>query len=152
MSLLQFVVIIAAVVFVLFGIDLYKRKKANILHFLVFLGGGTALVLFAIDNRLLNAFGEYFGVARGADLIVYISIIILFYLFIDGYNKQTRDETNLSKLVSQLAIQQAYDLYSMNIQNQVAKDKKDTDNFLFLIRSYNEAQTIGSVIDDVIKA
>lgn len=92
MSLLQFVVIIAAVVFVLFGIDLYKRKKANILHFLVFLGGGAALVLFAIDNRLLNAFGEYFGVARGADLIVYISIIVLFYLFIDGYNKQTRDE------------------------------------------------------------
>jgi len=56
MSLLQFFIIVAAVVFIIFGIDLYKRKKANILHFLVFLGGGAAIILFAFNNQLLNNF------------------------------------------------------------------------------------------------
>jgi len=40
MSLLQFVIIVAAVLFILFGMDLYKRKKMNVLHFLVFFLGG----------------------------------------------------------------------------------------------------------------
>ena len=57
MSLLQFVIIVSAVVFVLFGLDLYKRKKATILHFLIFFGGGTILVLFAVSTPLLNKFG-----------------------------------------------------------------------------------------------
>lgn len=39
MSLLQFVIIIAAVLFILFGLDLFKRKKMNILHFLIFVLG-----------------------------------------------------------------------------------------------------------------
>ncbi len=140
MSLLQFIIIVSAVVFMLFGIDLYKRKKATILHFLVFLGGGAVLVLFAIDNSLLNTFGSYFGVARGADLLVYISIIVLFYLLIELYNKHTKDASHLSKLVSQLAIQEAYQAY----QNHppVMRKKSNKDMMVFLIRAYNEQETI----------
>lgn len=150
MSLLQFIIIVAAVVFMLFGIDLYKRKKATILHFLVFLGGGTLLVLFAIDNSLLNTFGNYFGVARGADLLVYISIIVLFYLLIELYNKHTKDTSHLSTLVSQLAIQESYQAY----QNHppVMRKKSNKDMMLFLIRAYNEQETIAWVIDEIVAA
>ena len=56
MSLLQFIVIIAAVVFILFGVDLYKRKKMNALHFIIFFFGGGLLILFALDASLLNRF------------------------------------------------------------------------------------------------
>jgi len=56
MSLLQFIIIIAAIVFILFGIDLYKRKKMNILHFIVFLGGGAAVIVFAFNQNILNKF------------------------------------------------------------------------------------------------
>lgn len=150
MSLLQFVIIVAAVIFILFGIDLYKRQKATILHFLVFFGGGATLVLFALDNSLLNKFGSIFGLARGADLIVYISIIVLFYLFIDLYNQHTKDTTNLSGLISELAIQKAYDMY----QNYppIKRKKSNKDMMLFLIRAYNEEQTIEQVIDEIIQA
>ena len=72
MSLFQFIVIVSSFVFVIFGIDLYKRKKMNFLHFLVFFGGGGLVILFAFNVQLLDQFGRYFGVARGVDLFVYM--------------------------------------------------------------------------------
>lgn len=150
MSLLQFIIIVAALVFVLFGVDLYKRKKATLLHFLVFIGGGAVLALFGYDIQLLNKFGTYFGVARGADLIVYASIILLFYFFIDLYNRLTKDMTQLTKLITQQAIDQSRSLYAPHIHTY--KNSKPEDDFVFFIRAYNEAQTIGAVIQDIITA
>lgn len=106
MSLLQFIVIISAVIFVLFGLDLYKRKKMNILHFLVFFFGGGLLIVFALDTQLLNSFGSFFGIARGADLLVYVALILLCYFYISLLNKQTRDTFQLTRLISQTAIKQ----------------------------------------------
>jgi len=150
MSLLQFIIIVAALIFVLFGIDLYKRKKATLLHFLVFIGGGAVLALFGYDIELLNKFGMYFGVTRGADLVVYASIILLFYFFIDLYNRLTKDMTQLSKLVTQQAVDQAWSDHHTQIEKY--KNSKPEDDFVFFIRAYNEAQTIGGVIDAIIKA
>lgn len=150
MSLLQFVIIIAALVFVLFGLDLYKRKKANLLHFLVFIGGGVLLVLFGYNIELLNTFGRYFGVTRGADLIVYASIILLFYFFIDLYNRLTRDITQLSRLVAQWAIDQARSQHREQIHTY--KNSAVEDDFVFFIRAYNEAETIGTVMQDIVTA
>lgn len=104
MSLLQFVVILAAVLFILFGIDLYKRKKMNILHFLVFFIGGGMIVIFGFNQNLLDQFGRFFGVARGADLLVYVSLILLFYFYIDVLNKHTKDKFQLTRLISQDAM------------------------------------------------
>ena len=104
MSLLQFVVIVAAFVFILFGWDFYKRKKMNVLHFVVFFVGGGVVVLFALNQDLLNSFGKFFGIARGADMLVYISLILLFYFYITILNKQTKDVFQLTRLISQIAI------------------------------------------------
>ena len=116
----------------------------------MFVGGGTALVLFALDTNLLNAFGQYFGVARGADLLVYVSIIVLFYMLIELYNKHTKDATHLSSLVSQLAVQDAYTIYKNH--PPVMRKKSNKDMMLFLIRAYNEQETIGAVIDEIVAA
>lgn len=92
----------------------------------------------------------YFGVTRGADLIVYASIILLFYFFIDLYNRLTKDITQLSKLVTQQAVDQSRSTHHMQIEQY--KNNKPEDDFVFLIRAYNEAQTIGTVIENIIKA
>ena len=108
MSLLQFIIIVSAVIFVLFGLDLYKRKKMNILHFLVFFFGGGLLIVFALDTQLLNSFGSFFGIARGADLLVYVALILLCYFYISLLNKQTKDSFQLTRLISQTAIDAGY--------------------------------------------
>ena len=106
MSLLQFIIMLSAVVFILFGLDLYKRKKMNVLHFFVFFVGGGMVVVFSLNQNLLNQFGTYFGVARGADLLVYVSLILLFYFYIEVLNKLTKDKFQLTRLISQTAINQ----------------------------------------------
>lgn len=148
MSLLQFVVIIAAVVFILFGVDLYKRKKMNVLHFIVFFLWGGLIIMFWFNQALLDQFGRFFGIARGADLLVYISIVLLFYFYIDLLNKHTKDRFQLTRLISQDAIWKWYMVNQEVLEQRVNKDVKD--QFVFNVRVYNEGETIGAVIDEII--
>lgn len=150
MSLLQFIIIIAAIVFILFGIDLNKRKKMNILHFIVFIWGGAAVILFAFNQNLLNAFGKVFGIARWADLLVYIAIILLFYFYFELLNQHTKDKYHLTRLVSRQAINECRNTYKEEISKH--KNQNFNDEFIFNIRVYNEETTIGSTIDEIINA
>lgn len=109
------------------------------------------VIVFSLNQNLLNQFGTYFGVARGADLLVYISLILLFYFYIESLNKLTKDKFQLTKLISQTAINQWY----MESKNQIASrhnsDRKD--DFIFNIRVYNEeAEVVSRVIDEIIDA
>ena len=120
----------------------------NILHFLIFFGGAGTIILFALNNDLLNRFGRVFGLARGADVLVYGTLVILAYLYIDLLNKDTKSKFQLTKLISQLAINECRDIYKdrvLSYKNQTSKDE-----FIFNIRAYNEASTLGTAIDEVI--
>jgi len=150
MSLLQFFVIIVAIIFLLFGIDLYKRKKMNILHFFVFSFGATAIIVFALDQTLLNKFWEFFGIARWADLIVYGSLVVLAYFYITLLNSHTKNKHELTRLISQLTINQEFDNEKENILQY--KNKNEKDDFIFNIRVYNEWKVVWKVIDDIIRA
>ncbi len=150
MSLLQFSTIIVAIVFLFFGFDLYKRKKVNALHFFVFLFGSWALTLFALNQELLNKFWDFFGIARGADLIVYWSLVVLAYFYIVLLNHHTKDKQELTRLISQLTINQVYSEEKINIKNY--KNKTDKDEYIFNIRAYNEGAVIWKVIDEIVAA
>lgn len=86
--------------------------------------------------------------ARGADLLVYISLILLFYFYIDLLNKHTKDKFQLTRLISQEAIDKGYMINQSLFHQRVNTDEKD--QFVFNIRVYNEAEVIGSVIDEII--
>lgn len=148
MSLLQFVVILAAVVFILFWLDFYKRKKMNVLHFFVFFIGGGMIIIFALNQSLLDKFGKFFGIASGADLLVYVSLILLFYFFIDLLNKHTKDKFQLTRLISQTAINAWYAQNKDQIDHR--KNTNEKDDFIFNIRMYNEDKAVGKVIDEII--
>ncbi len=151
MSLLQFVVIIAAVIFIFFGLDLYKRRKMNVLHFFVFIVGGGLVVLFGFNQTLLNAFGEFFGIARGADLLVYIALIVLLYFYISILNSHTKDKFQLTRFISQTAIDKGYVENKEKIAHR--KNEWEKDDFIFNIRVYNEeAAVVSKVVDEIIAA
>ena len=130
--------------------DLYKHKKMNVLHFLVFFLGGGMIVIFALNQKLLDQFGQFFGIARGADLLVYISLILLFYFYIDALNKITKDKFQLTRLISQTAINTWYEENKDQIAHRHNTDEKD--DFVFNIRVYNEEKAVGKVIDEIIHA
>lgn len=195
MNLLQLIISIAAVVFAFFGRDLYKRKKANLVHFAVFIWWSIVVFFFIFNQSLLNKFGSLFGIARGADLLVYIAIITLAYFYFELLHYQTKGSANLTRLVSAIAIQNTEDRWQ-NTEGAIARQQEikidgqatwhqpkqstsedqtwlasiptKTDSntqtiplsrndetylshfsFIFLIRAYNEATQIGTVIDEI---
>jgi len=144
MTLFQLVVVIMGFVFLLFAVDLYQRRKFNLLHFLVFFWGTAIIVLFGMRQDLLDQFGQFFGIARGADLIVYLGVISLSYLYLNLVNTESKKVAELTKLVSWLASQwvERNDIIKFSKQKWPA----------FLIRAYNEWTVIQSVLESVLAA
>lgn len=140
MNLFEFIIIVSSFVFVLLGIDLYKRKKFNFFHFLVFIWGGIVITLFALDNNLLNTFGSFFGIARGADLLVYFSIIILFYLVFSLLNKNLRWESRLTILTRAISIGKTH----WNIVDNI--------KIVLIMPAYNEWMAVLPLIKSIINA
>ncbi len=152
MSLLQLIIILTGAIFLLFAIDLYQRKKFNFLHFLVFFWGTWLVVLFVIRQDLLNRFGSFFGGARGADVIVYLAVIFLGYMYFELLNKQTKQQMEVTRISTAYALRE----FELNKWPFIAKLKatpaSEKSKFMFLIRAYNESTMIWSVIDEIVQA
>ena len=125
LSLLQFIIIVASVIFFLFWVDLFKRKKANILHLIVFIWGSFLLILFSLNASALDKFWSFFWIARWADLLVYCAIILLWYFYISLLNTVNRQELKETQIIREVSIRDAqWDLW-----------KADT---VFIIPAYGE--------------
>ena len=136
-NLLQFIIIISAIIFFLFWIDLIKRKKATILHLTVFIWGSLLLVLFSFNMNALNSFWSFFWIARWADLVVYISIIILAYFYISLLNSVNRQDIKQTQIVREISIDNAvWDLW-----------KTET---VFIIPAYGENEAPIKIIWDIL--
>ena len=137
LSLLQFIIIIASVIFFLFWVDLFKRKKANILHLIVFVWGSFFLILFSLNANALDKFGSFFWLARWADLIVYSAIILLAYFYISLLNSVSRQDMKQTQIIREVSIKDAqWDLW-----------KVDT---VFIIPAYGEKDAPIKVIWDIL--
>lgn len=137
LSLLQFIIIITSIIFFLFGIDLFKRKKATLLHLIVFIWGSLLLILFSLNIDALNKFWSFFWLARWADLLVYCAIIILWYFYISLLNKVNRQDLKQTQIIREVSIRDArWDLWS-----------SDT---VFIIPAYNEKDAPIKIVWDIL--
>ena len=137
LSLLQFIIIIASVIFFLFWVDLFKRKKATILHLIVFIWGSCLLILFSFNWAALDKFWSFFGLARWADLLVYCSIILLWYFYIVLLNTISKQDIKQTQIIREVSIRDAkWDLW-----------KTDT---VFIIPAYGEKNTPIKIIWEIL--
>lgn len=153
MSLFQFILIISSFIMVIFAIDAYQRKKLNFLHFFVFFWWAFVIFIFSRNNELLNTFWKYFGIARWADLLVYIAIIMLWLFYFDLLNKLTKSDYKFSKFISNDAINRLTNSQDWEItMKRAGKLTKEKDKYVFLVRCYNEESMVGGVIDSIYNA
>ena len=136
-NLLQFIIIISALIFFLFWIDLFKRKKATILHLIVFIWGSILLTLFSFNINALNSFWSFFWIARWADLVVYIAIIVLAYFYISLLNSVNRQDIKQTQIVREISI------------NNAVWNLWDTDT-AFIIPAYGEKDAPIKIIWEIL--
>ncbi|KKW30984.1 MAG: hypothetical protein UY76_C0069G0003 [Candidatus Uhrbacteria bacterium GW2011_GWA2_52_8d] len=104
MSIIQMLII----VFALFAVTrtvLQFKKGAVSRHWLLFwilfwVGAGTVAVL----PQTADTLARIVGVGRGADVVIYLSLIVIFYLIFRLYVKIEQVESEITRLVRKLAI------------------------------------------------
>lgn len=104
MNLLQAFFIVSGVVLSIVAFDIAKRQKFNALHFLVFAAMGIALLVFTFFPGTLDAMGHIFGIQRGADVLVYVSIIFLLYFVLLLLNKMEKNREDITRLVREISV------------------------------------------------
>jgi len=104
MNLLQAFFIVSGVVISIIAFDIAKKQKFNALHFLVFIGIGIALLVFTFFPNVLDKTGQIFGLQRGADVLVYVSIIFLLYFVLLLLNKSEKNREDITRLVREIGV------------------------------------------------
>lgn len=108
------------------------------MHFIVFFAVGSGLLVFSLFPSVLAGLWKLFWLQRGADLLVYSSIIFIFYFILLLLRKSEENMTHMTELVRELALSNAT---KKEIQWQE----------VFVIPSYNEAVVLEKTINEILK-
>ncbi len=139
MNLLELFFILSGIILLIISFDIAKKQKFNALHFLVFLGIGVGLLIFTFFPGIRDGVGRLFGLARGADALVYGAIIFLVYFVLLLLGKVVENRENLTKIIRE---------YSLDASKQKIIEWEE----VFLIRAFNEGQIIKPVIQEILDA
>ncbi|NUJ98134.1 DUF2304 family protein [Candidatus Gracilibacteria bacterium] len=138
MNLLELFFTVSGIVIFILGLDIARRQKFNALHFFIFLSIGSGLLVFTFFPRVLNFVGQLFGLQRGADLLVYSSIIFLIYFSLLLLRKTEENRSDLTKIVREIAIE--------NSPKTLINGE-----YVFVVPAYNEEKVIYEGINKIIE-
>lgn len=108
----MYLIKIIAVVFIVFALTrvILRLKDRHItlgeFFFWVLIWTGGLVVIFA--PGAINIFADTFGLESGIDVIVYLSIILLFYLLFRLYVRIENQEHNITKLAREITLKTAH--------------------------------------------
>ena len=149
MSKLQMLLFLVSIAFMIFSLKTYKRKKIWFFTFCFLFLGSLAVGVFSLKIERLNAIGITFGLNRGADLIVYLSVMVLFYLIFYLLNTVSKSWTDLTRLISAMAIEKAF--LENKAQMLARKNSSPWDEFVFNVRVFNEERVLSQARDEMIQ-
>ena len=95
--------IISLVAIVLF-FSRFRRGKNSFTSFLVWTIMWIFVILFSIFPNASLIFARAFGITRGLDFIIIVSLLLMFYMGVKLYYKLERLEDNMNKIVKEVAL------------------------------------------------
>ena len=99
--------IIATIIILIIFYQLIKKfiKDKSSLTKIIFwiLFWGRSLIIIWLPKETIDNIGSIFGVGRGIDVLVYLSIILLFYSNFKQTEKIDKLEKEITKLVREIA-------------------------------------------------
>lgn len=85
----------------------WRERAIGIFEFLFWMGVWTVLLVLVFVPDLTTIISRSWGIGRGIDSILYMSIIALFYLIFRLYVKQDSHQQEITKLVRHHAVANA---------------------------------------------
>ncbi len=109
MSLIQ----ILAIIFVVFTlwrvVAKYRRHELQRLEFLSWLFFWLAVGAAFLSPRALTRLANFLGIGRGADLVLYLAVLAVFYLMFRIFVRLEKMEREITKIIRQQAIRDRWD-------------------------------------------
>ncbi len=99
MSLIQ----VLAIIFVLFVlwrvVTKFKKNDLSVVEFLMWLFFWLAVIVAFITPASLTKLANLLGIGRGADLVLYVAVMVVFYLIFKIFIRLERMEKDITKIV-----------------------------------------------------
>ncbi|MFA6467218.1 MAG: DUF2304 family protein [Patescibacteria group bacterium] len=93
------------IVFILFKLFLQKQKnKISLLSFLIWFLLWLAILLVFWLPDTTSYLAAWLGIGRGADLVVYLSIVVIFYMIFKIFVRLNKIENEITRVVRADAI------------------------------------------------
>ena len=139
MTLLQVFFIISGVIILLLSLDIARKEKFNALHSFIFLLIGGGLLIFTFFPTILDRLWGIVGLNRGADALVYSSIIFLIYMSLLLLSKSEENKHSMTRFIREYAI-------------NTSQKRKIKGDIVFLVRVYNEASILKDTLKGILHA
>jgi hypothetical protein len=99
--------LILALLLLVVMLTYFRKLRSHLLDRLIVIVLGGAGLAMAIMPEWSNTVARFFGVGRGVDLVIYLSITGLAFLWIMLYANVRRQHEQMTELVRALALAQA---------------------------------------------
>ncbi|MBI3609122.1 MAG: DUF2304 domain-containing protein [Nitrospirae bacterium] len=95
----------------------YRQRKIDAFGFFLWMAlwGGAATVIVFPDSTLVVA--HLFGIGRGVDLVLYVSIILILYLLFRVYVRLEQLDREITQVVRALALREEGPVHSREKQD-----------------------------------
>ncbi len=104
MVFIQFLIIAFAILVISRVILSFKGKKISLKSLLFWLTLWLAIPIAFLLPQTTNYLAEVLGLGRGADLAVYLSILLIFYLIFRIFVKLEKIESDITAIVRKIAL------------------------------------------------
>ncbi|MBU1131901.1 DUF2304 domain-containing protein [Patescibacteria group bacterium] len=109
MTIFQIIILILIAIVCFKAVRKLLKKEISFLLFASWIGLWLIVALIAIFPSIVNRLADFVGIGRGVDLIIYLSIISLFYMLFKINLRQNKIEKNISELVRKIAMENYHD-------------------------------------------
>src|SRR2546421_11103572 len=109
MSAIQ-VVLVAFAVFALSRVALrFRRGELPFFHLTLWFLFWSAVIVVVIRPATTSAVARYLGVGRGADVVIYLALVLLFYLVFRMFGRPEELERQITRVVRAAALKELDD-------------------------------------------
>jgi len=102
--LIQILIVIFIVFAVVSLLRRFLRKEISLLPALGWLGLWLAVAVAVLIPQTTEILARFLGVGRGVDVVLYLSVVFLFYLQFRTLLRLERTEQNITKIVRSAAL------------------------------------------------
>ncbi|MFH1457038.1 MAG: DUF2304 family protein [Patescibacteria group bacterium] len=102
--LIQFLIIAFALFVILMAILNFKKNKISLSGLMFWLILWLMVSIIVLLPQTTNFFAKILGVGRGTDVVIYLSIVLLFYLVFRMFIKLEKIETDITKIIREITL------------------------------------------------